>query len=209
LSTEIGNIPSAVQTCFYFFSKKLQQCREKGQNSRERKLAEPRMLATIATTRFNGATWKEWIDQSRVDGWFSYYSPRRVSSTITTKCIIVLELNNEKNMVMGIGVIRNIPIHDHVETFKRQWYNKVRYICGKRIDRAKLDVPIKLETGEEVCLVEYLDQVCFKGHSHCKRNCGITRFPSKFKVTPESLLALFSAHAYGGTRTHEPVGTRS
>ena len=154
------------------------------------------MLATIATTRFTSATWNEWVEQSRVDGWFSYYSPRRISSAITSKCIIVLELNNDKNIVKGIGIIRNVPIHDHVETFTRQWYNKVRYVCGKRIDREELGVNVTLETGEEVCLLEYLDKVCFKGQTHCKRNCGITRFPAKFKVTPESLLKLFSSKVH-------------
>jgi hypothetical protein len=160
----------------------------------------------LATTRFNTATWNEWVSQSRVNKCFSYYSPRRISSTITSNCIIVFELNNDDNMVMGVGVIRNVPIHDHVNTFTRQWYNKVRYVCHRRIGRDKLNVNVKLLTGEEVCLLEYLDKVCFKGHAHCKRNCGITRFPAKFKVSPESILKLF---AYGGTRTHEPVGTRS
>jgi hypothetical protein len=164
------------------------------------------MLATIATTRFNTVTWNEWVEQSRIDGWFSYYSPRRVSSMISSSCIIVLELHNDLNMVMGFGVIRNVAIHDHVDTFTRQWYNKVRYVCHRRIGREELGVSTTLETGEEVCLIEYLDKVCFKGNTHCKRNCGITRFPTKFKVPPECFLKLF---AYGGTRTHEPVGTRS
>jgi hypothetical protein len=146
----------------------------------------------IATTRFNNATWTEWISQSRINKQFSYYSPRRISSAITSEFIIVLELNNEENMVKGIGYIRNVPIHDYVDTFTCKWYNKVRYVCGNRIDRKNLNVNIKLETGEEVCLVEYLDQVCFKGYAHCKRNCGITRFPAKFKVSPESILELLA-----------------
>ncbi len=97
---------------------------------------------------------------------------------------------------MGIGIIGNTPIHDRVDTFTRPWYNKVRYRCAKRIDRKKLNVSMKLETGEEVCLVEYLDQVCFKGHAHCKRNCGITRFPAKFNVSPKRLLELFAPDKY-------------
>lgn len=171
------------------------QCRKEvqiqRQNLREVKLDAEHMLS-IATTRFNSATWNEWVEQSRIDGWLSYYSPRRISSVITSNCIIVLELNNDENKIMGIGIIRNVPIHDHVDTFTRQWYNKVRYVCGKRIGRENLNVNIKLNTGEEVCLVEYLDQVCFKGYTHCKRNCGITRFPTKFNVTPESLIQLFA-----------------
>ena len=143
----------------------------------------------LATTRFNKTTWNEWARQSLINNRYSYYSPRRISSTV--KKIIVIELNNEDNMVMGIGFISNIPIHDHVNTFSRQWYNKVRYVCEHRVDRATLNVNVKLTTGEEVCLLEYLDQVCFKGNSHCKRNCGITRFPRKFNLAPESLNVLF------------------
>lgn len=144
----------------------------------------------MLTTRFNRATWDEWVAQARVNGHFSYYSPRRISSTITSNCILVLELDNDKNEVMGIGVIRNAPIHDRIDTFSRKWYNRVRYVCRRRIGRDKLDVPIKLETGEEVRLLQYLDDVCFKGRSHCKRNCGITRFPAKFKVPVDAVKKL-------------------
>ena len=64
----------------------------------------------VATTRFTNKTWNErsnWIRKRKQSGCI-YNSPNRISDTVPTRAqMFVVEMNNDLNKVMGIGLIRN------------------------------------------------------------------------------------------------------
>ena len=64
----------------------------------------------IATTRFNNATWNEntrWKQTNNWDGCI-YNSPTELPINIPYQALVfVLEMNNDTNQIMGVGLIRN------------------------------------------------------------------------------------------------------
>ena len=67
-------------------------------------------MYTIATTRFNNATWEENKRWREKHEWYGciYATPVRISEDIPGNTIVfILEMNNEENKVEGIGIIYN------------------------------------------------------------------------------------------------------
>ena len=71
----------------------------------------------IGTTRFDNKTFKENVDWRNITGkvvFMVLINICHTSFSITTKCFnLCLEMNNEINKIMGIGLIRNKINHDH------------------------------------------------------------------------------------------------
>jgi len=84
----------------------------------------------------------------------------------------VLEMNNEKDQIMGIGLIKNHPVAGKYAVHSVQNYNRFVYIGKWRIDREDM-------TEEEMKIVRLLEAVCFRGINHSKRGHGITALPMK------------------------------
>lgn len=145
------------------------------------------LKTTLATTRFNNKTWKENQD---------YLKKEHESGTITDKikCIypcsvvisptipynsnvFVLEMNNETNKILGIGLIKNsTPEYNKYNVYENEKYNSFTYQGGHRIGSSDF-------TEEEKKVIEKLEMLCFKGKRHQKRMVGIKAFPMDILFT--------------------------
>lgn len=87
--------------------------------------------------------------------------------------IFVVEMNNTDNRIEGIGLILNIPKSGpQYNLYTTRQFNEKVY-CGKyRIDRADIVI-------EDLELVEFFDNVLFKGKGNLKRGSGITHISQR------------------------------
>lgn len=100
-----------------------------------------------------------------------YGSPILVSKTIAyNKNLMILEMNNDENQIMGIGLVKNIEHYKKYKIYNEDNYNRYSYIGGYYIDRNEL-------SDEEETIMKIFDILCFKGNRHMKRVIGIKSFP--------------------------------
>lgn len=128
----------------------------------------------LASSRFTNHTWKENRDfclDSNLK--IAYCCPSPISVKIPPNVLVgVLEMNNDTNRIIGIGLIHN-------KTIPKTWiyengnYNSNTYFGKRRIDRNEM-------TPDEEKIMEILDGYCFKGNGHLKRGQGITSFPVRY-----------------------------
>ena len=128
----------------------------------------------ILTSRFSNSTWSENIKYREKKGEFKcvYCSPYNVSQSIKPNSIMfVLEMNNDTNKILGIGMVRNKVKRPYkYNVYQNMKYNRFNYMGSHRIDRSECNV-------EEMILFKYFDSVCFRGNKHMKRGQGLTLFP--------------------------------
>ena len=137
----------------------------------------------IVTTRFNAKTWEEnkhYRKNNESIGCI-YGSPTEVGISSPLggpinknfhgeSILFVLEMNNDENKIMGIGMIKN---KSHIKKFRiysNDIYNRYGYIGRHRIDRNEI-------CEEDSYIMDVLDQLCFYGSGHLKKIPGITGFP--------------------------------
>ena len=78
----------------------------------------------VTTTRFNSQTYREMCDFKERIGYQGslYNTPVRMSEEVNPqKYLIVLEMNNTINKIMGVGLIKNKVFHD--KKFKDIYYD--------------------------------------------------------------------------------------
>jgi len=125
----------------------------------------------LMTTRFNDNTWREnrqYCEKTNYQ--CAYCTPCPISGNIKSESVLfVLEMNNDTNRIIGIGMLRNIPRKGNV-VYEEGNYNRFSYMGKSRIDRSQMD-------KKEDDLMVLLDDKCFKGKGHLKRGQGITLFP--------------------------------
>jgi len=130
----------------------------------------------IYTSRFSDTTWDENIEyRSRhSDIGCIYGCPLRLHSRIPlNEPIFVIEMNNTKNKIEGIGLIRNqIILDSYHPVYKCGNYNRYIYKGQYRIDREVIG-----RYNEN--LLNILDHILFKEKTHMKRGSGITAIPKK------------------------------
>ena len=103
-----------------------------------------------------------------------YCSPSELSPKILYNTpVFVIEMNNTKNKIEGIGLIKNKPatnryykVHEDGNT------NRFIYIGNYFLDRESLCEYNSL-------LVRILEEILFKGYTHSKRGSGLTTIPEK------------------------------
>jgi hypothetical protein len=127
-------------------------------------------MEEIAVTRFNNKTWEEnckYRDKHDMKG-CCYGTPVLLQVDIPVGALLyILEMNNDKNKIMGIGLIRN-----HNRADKRYCiysdgnYNRYNYRSDYRIDRSEFKESNNL-------LLELFELLVFKGYTHLKRGQGI------------------------------------
>lgn len=130
------------------------------------------MTRFIVTSRFNNSTLREnqeFRDRSQLG--CVYCAPVMVTTKIPLDSIIfVLEMNNEINRIVGIGMVKNHPVCGKHRVYVNGNYNRFVY-CGKyRIDRKNM-------TEDEENIMQAFDILCFKGNTHMKRGQGLKSFP--------------------------------
>jgi len=144
----------------------------------------------IATTRFNNETWKEnqefikKYNQTAKKPIECIYPVSHINQQLPQNTIFyVLEMNNELNKIMGIGLIKNIPIYKKYNVYKNTNYNEYAYIGYHRIDRKSMN-------ELEETIMKVFDYYCFKGKTHLKRLKGLKIFPQKILDKCHSILDL-------------------
>jgi hypothetical protein len=129
----------------------------------------------LMTTRFNNATWEEnELFRKRYPKIKCIYPAQEpITHTIPQDSILfVLEMNNDTNKIMGVGILKNHAICDHTKyrVYSNQNYNRYSYLGSRRIDRSEM-------TEKEETIMKVFDILCFKGARHMKRLRGIKAFP--------------------------------
>jgi hypothetical protein len=142
----------------------------------------------IMTTRFNQSTYREnraFCEKQRGGAVKCVYCcPLPVLSKIPQeRYMFVLEMNNEVNRIMGIGLVRNRYGIRRFAVYSNMSYNRYVYVGKHRIDRTEM-------TAEEEGVMQWLDSVCFKGANHMKRGQGMTAFPVEIMFQLSSIMDL-------------------
>lgn len=129
-----------------------------------------KMAITLAVTHFNNTTLLEnerWRETNNYCGCI-YNSPVSIKETIMLfSKIYVIEMNNETNKIIGIGLIKNKIIPKHHKIYSDNNYNRYTYYGKKRINASDFDDKVLYE----------LEQRLFKGKNHLKRSQGIVEVP--------------------------------
>lgn len=124
----------------------------------------------LAVTHFNNLTYDEnrrWRKNKNYEGCI-YNCPVYIKNSIPISSkIYVIEMNNETNTIIGIGLIINRVITKRHKIYSDNNYNRYTYRGKKRIDSNLLD---------EVTL-NSLEERLFKGKRHLKRSQGIAQVP--------------------------------
>jgi len=128
----------------------------------------------LAVTHFNNLTYSEnrrWCKTKSYEGCI-YNSPVKINSHIPLYSpIYVIEMNNETNKIIGIGLIKNRIYPKRYKIYSDNNYNRYTYLGKKWIDSSLIDN----RTLEE------LEQRLFKGKNHLKRSQGIVQVPEDVK----------------------------
>ena len=133
----------------------------------------------ICVTRFNNTTFDEnqnWIKKHNNSIGCIYGSPIKISETILPyTTLIVLEMNNSKNIIEGIGIIENNCVRENKKYYKIYTdnnYNRYIYRSNFRINRTYFN-------NHEKEVISLLEEYLFKSAYHCKRGQGIQKLPKR------------------------------
>ena len=135
-------------------------------------------MVKLVSTRFTNATLqenREYRAKHMVNKTSCIYgSPQEFSPKILYYDVVfVVEMNNDKNQIEGIGLIRNIPYRDkYCNIYKDGNYNRYVYKSNYFIER---DTILRYNPT----LITALDYVLFKEKTHLKRGTGFTTIPDK------------------------------
>ena len=128
----------------------------------------------IGTTRFNNKTWNEnikWRKKHKHNGCIYALKKRIVQSVPKNAIIFVLEMNNDTNKIMGIGIIKNKrDMRQNIKIYYNNdiYYNRFVYHSNMRMDRSQIPY---------MKMIEVFEELLFTGSRHFKRGLGITIFP--------------------------------
>ena len=129
----------------------------------------------IGTTRFNNETYEEnlqWRKKHNHDGCIYALNKQLPDYIPPTSLVFVIEMNNDINKIMGIGLIRNNKDRkQRIRVYNgNPYYNRYVYHSKQRIEAGN----IKYKK-----LLRVLELMLFKGSRHMKRGQGITCVPWK------------------------------
>lgn len=131
-------------------------------------------MNTIACTRFNEDTWSQNQRWRILNGYVGciYNTPVKIPENIPLLSIMyVIEMNNDINKIMGIGIIKNfLQTEKHYKIYNIGNYNRYTYKSKYRIDASEF-------TSSETAIIEVMETLLFKGSTHFKRGHGIQRIP--------------------------------
>lgn len=125
----------------------------------------------IGTVRFTNKTYQEnleWKDRKNHKGCIYGLDTKVTNSINKGSYIFVIEMNNYKNKIMGIGLIKNITIPmNRSRIYEEEVYNQYVYKGKNHITRENL-----LEIDKDMIL--FLENMLFRGAHHFKRGNGCT-----------------------------------
>jgi hypothetical protein len=132
-------------------------------------------MTSIVSTRFNNSTWQQNLEyRAKMAAGCVYGSPQAIVSTIKKDgAVFVLEMNNDRNAIEGVGLIRNKPLTDkYYRVYNNGNYNRYVYKSKYHVTRDDL-------IRYNPLLVEAMDYILFKGKTHLKRGAGFLTVPEK------------------------------
>jgi hypothetical protein len=133
------------------------------------------MTISLVSTRFNDETWYENTKyRNKYNIKCIYGSPLEFTKRICIDAnVFVLEMNNSKNKLLGIGLIKNRPyLEKYYKIYQDGNYNRYIYKSDYHISREQLLI-INAD------LVRIFDYILFKEKTHLKRGSGFTSIPEK------------------------------
>jgi hypothetical protein len=142
----------------------------------------------ILTTRFNNKTYEEyetWKNNNNYNGCIYCLRTHISYYNIYDKDYFVLEMNNDINKVMGIGIIKNIASKNKIKLFSNQYINNYCY-KGKRFVKIYENGKSLLDEETYNIFKLLFENILFKGRGHMKRGQSMTHFPHK-KMTKEHI----------------------
>jgi hypothetical protein len=144
------------------------------------------LFEIVMATRFNATTFAE----------FQTHLARRRPAFYNTPCPItrtrvpsspnvvlyVLEMHNDANVLMGVGLVRNEPTISPPPVYRDRRYNFYGYPIERRLafraaderGRPAADLDPRLD-GPQRELIASLEATLFRGKTHAKRGRGITQ----------------------------------
>jgi hypothetical protein len=131
------------------------------------------MKQFVMTSRFNTITLHENRDFVKKQNNMKcvYCSPDPIAKHIPIDALLfVLEMNNDTNLISGIGLIRNHAHMHKYSVYTEQMYNRYIYYGKQHIARTEM-------TENEERIMKVFDILCFTGNKHMKRGQGIKSFP--------------------------------
>ena len=140
----------------------------------------------LLTSRFTTATWNEneLYRKSHNNVGCIYCSPDPISKSIMIDSnLFILEMNNDTNKIMGIGLVRNHHVNGKLTVYTKGNYNRYAFIGRNRVCRTEM-------TEEEDLVMQIFDILCFRGNTHMKRGQGLKRFPTELLYTLSKKLDL-------------------
>jgi hypothetical protein len=138
----------------------------------------------ILTTRFSNYGIKEnrlWRDEHGVNASCVYGTPVMITHhVIDDAYAFVIEMNNDKNKIEGIGLIRNKVCEQRYRRIHTDPnLNRYSYEGEYRVDVSQIG-----HTSDDKYykkLICTLEMLLFKGKRHSKRSIGVTRMPNWIK----------------------------
>lgn len=129
----------------------------------------------IASTRFNNKTYRENLHyREKYEETVIYGTDIKINDKYSPGSLIfVIEMNNDKDQIEGIGLIRNNMVHDiKTKIYDNPDYNRYVYRGDYWINRETILL-------EDKDIVKICDLILFKGKSHMKRVSGISVLTEK------------------------------
>lgn len=129
----------------------------------------------IMTSIFNTETWNQNRDyrENHKEIGCIYSSPFSITSEIPpNEILFILEMNNDTNKIMGIGMVLNKPSINTHRVYTKETYNHNTYRGKNYIGREEM-------TDYQNEIITIFDVLCFTGNYHMKRGQGIKQFPVK------------------------------
>lgn len=124
----------------------------------------------LTVTHFTNKTFlenKRWCVNNNYEGCI-YNLPVKIKENVPLLSnIYVIEMNNDTNKIIGIGLIKNRIYPKRNKIYSDNNYNRFTYLGKKWIDSYLID---------EVTLYN-LEERLFKGKNHLKRSQGIVEVP--------------------------------
>jgi len=125
----------------------------------------------IGTVRFTNKTYQEnlkWKEKRNHNGCIYGLDTKITESINKGEYIFIMEMNNDINEIMGIGLIKNVTMPSYrSRIYEEEVYNKFVYKGNNHINREEL-----LKINDRIVFI--LENILFKSAHHFKRGNGCT-----------------------------------
>jgi hypothetical protein len=130
----------------------------------------------IGTARFTEETYNQNLKWKKRKKWHGacYGFDKKLPTTIKTgDLVFIIEMNNTKNMIMGIGLIQNYHRPENrTRIYNSEEWNQFVYRSEYHISRKDI-----LQKSKGNYMIMFLERLLFTGYGHFKRGQGCLTIP--------------------------------